>query len=180
MLILFAECRKDTIISDSIAKNVIGIFGATLQAFPGLTIAKVANQIQYGNATLEPFDYLILHVGTNDLGSRSPFECIISDFGNIIGICRQKKPSIQIVVSAILPRPVDLAVTDTVRRNVNDYIQKHMSKSMRFKFVCAYKPFMHAGQVRRELFAKNDGGLHLNTAGTNTLTRFLISVVSTL
>ena len=43
-----------------------------------------------------------------------------------------------------------------------------------------YKPFMHAGQVRRELFAKKDGGLHLNTAATNVLTRFLIRVVSTI
>ena len=87
MLILFAESKKVTIISDSIAKTkVIVIFGATLQAFPGLTIEKVANQIQSGNATLDQFDYLILHVGTNDLGSKSPFESIISDFGNIIGI----------------------------------------------------------------------------------------------
>ena len=119
-------------------------------------------------------------MGTNDLGNRAPYNNIISDFGNLIGICKQKKPSIQLVVSAILPRPVDLDSTDNVRRNINDYLQKSMSKSMRFKFVCAYKPFMRAGHVRRELFAKNDGGLHLNTAGTNTLTRFLIRVVSTL
>ena len=47
-----------------------------------------------------------------------------------------------------------------------------MSKLMKFKFVCSYKPFMHAGNVRRELFAKHDGGIHLNTAGTDALTRF--------
>ena len=87
MLILFAEFKKVTIISDSIAKIIfVVIFGATLQAFPGQSVAKVANQIQSGNATLDQFDYLILHVGTNDLGSKSPFECIISDFWNIIGI----------------------------------------------------------------------------------------------
>ena len=162
------------------AKNVTGIFGTTLQIFSGKTISQVANKIQYGYATLEPFDYVIFHVGTNDLGDRAPYDHIISDFGNLIGICQNKKPNIKIVVSSILPRPVDLSITDTVRRKVNDYLQKKMSKSMRFKFVCSYKPFMRAGEVRRELFAKRDEGLHLNTAGTSTLTRFLIRVVSTL
>lgn len=162
------------------AKNVTGIFGTTLQVFSGRTISHVANEIQYGHANLEPFDYIILHVGTNDLGNRSPYAHIISDFGNLIGIIQNKKPSIKIIVSAILPRPVDLDITDGVRRAVNDYLQKSISKSMRFKFVCSYKPFMRAGMVPTELFAKRDGGLHLNTAGTSALTRFLIRVVSTL
>ena len=140
--------------------------------FSGQTIAQVA--------TLEPFDYVILHVGTNDLDNRAPHDDIISDFGNLIGICQDKKPSIQITVSAILPRPVDIKIADNFRRKVDYYLQKNVSKSMRFKCMCSYKPFMRAGQVRRELFAKRDGGLHLNTAGTNALTRFLIRVISTL
>ena len=36
---------------------------------------------------------------------------------------------------------------------------------MRFKFVCSYKPFMRAGQVRRELFAKKDGGFTFEYCG---------------
>ena len=72
------------------AKNVTGIFGATLQIFSGKTILQVANKIQYGYATLEPFDYVILHVGTNDLGDRAPYDHIISDFCNLIGICQNK------------------------------------------------------------------------------------------
>ena len=114
------------------------------------------------------------------MDNRAPYDDIISDFANLIGICQDKKPSIQIIVLAILPRPVDIKITDNVRRSVNDYLQKSMSKSMCFKFVCSSKPFMRAGQVRRELFAKRDGGLHLNTAGTNALTRFIIRVISTL
>ena len=55
---------------------------------------------------------MILHVGTNDIGYRAPYGDIISDFGNLIGICKKVKPSIQIIVSAILPRPVDHSDTD--------------------------------------------------------------------
>ena len=154
------------------AKNVTGIFSTTLQIFSGKTISQVANKIQYGYATLEPFEYVILHVGTNDLGDRAPYDHIISDFGNLIGIYQNKKPAIKIIFSLIPPRQVDLSITATVRRKVNDYLQKKISKSMQFKFVCSYKPFMRAREVRRELFAKRDEGLHLNTAGTSTLTRF--------
>ena len=147
---LFADFRNVTIISDSMAKNVTGIFGATPQIFSGKTISQVANKIQYGYATLEPFDYVIIHVGTNDLGDRAPYDHIISDFCNLIGICQNKKQAIKIIVSSILPRLVDLNITDWVRRKVNDHLQKSMSKSMRFKYVCSYKPFMRAGEVRRE------------------------------
>ena len=55
-----------------------------------------------------------------------------------------------------------------------------MSKSMRFKFVCTYKPFMYAKSVRVGLFAKRDKGLHLNTEGTNVLKRFFLRVISNL
>ena len=177
---IFTEFRKVTLISDSIAKNVTDLFNTKLQIFSGYTIARMANEIQFGKADLEPYDYVIIHVGTNDLGNLSSYDSMISDFGNLIGIIHRKKPSIYIVVSSILPRPCDYDITDKLRRRVNDYLQKSMSKSMRFKFVCSYKPFMYAGKVRRELFAKNDGGLHLNTAGTDALTRFLIKVVGIL
>ena len=129
---------------------------------------------------MKPYDYVIIHAGTNDIGDRHSFREIVSDFGNLVGICRKKKPSIKIVISAILPRPKDHALTDPVIRNINKHLRTYMSKSMRFKFVCTYKPFMHAGRVRLGLFAKRDLGLHLNTEGTNTLKRFFLRVISTM
>ena len=146
---------KVTIISDSIAKQKMQLEYLELhcQYLLEKNIAQIANKIQFGSATLEPFDYVIVHLGTNDLDNRASYDDIISDFGNLIGICQDKKPSIQIIVSAILLRPVDFKIIDNVRRRVNDYLQKSMSKFMRFKFVCSYKPFMRAGQERRDLFA---------------------------
>lgn len=176
----FSECRKVTIISDSIAKHISGLDGVVVQAFPGDTIAKTASRIHSGEAKLHSFDFVIFHTGTNDIANRAPYDNIISDFGNLIGICRNIKPSIQIIISSILPRPVDHKITDPVIRRVNAYLQRNMSKSMRFKFICSYKPFMYAGSVRRELFAKRDGGLHLNTEGTNVLRRFFLRVISTM
>ena len=131
-------------------------------------------------ANLGQFDFVILHVGTNDIDRRAPYNNIISHFGNLIGICKKQKPSIQIIVSAILPRPKDHSISDPMIRSINKQLNKVMSKSMRFKFVPSYKPFMYGGSVRRELFAKKDSGLHLNTEGTNALTRFFLRVIATM
>lgn len=39
---------------------------------------------------------------------------------------------------------------------------------------------MYAGSVRRELFAKRDLGLHLNSEGTDALTHFFLRVIATM
>ena len=80
-----------------------------------------------------PHDYVIIHARANDIGDRHSFREKKSDFGNFVGICRKKKPSIQIIVSGILPRPTDHTIADPVIRDLRVFT----SKSMKFKFVCS-------------------------------------------
>ena len=47
---------------------------------------------------------------------------------------------------------------------------------MSFKFVCTYKPFTHCGKV--QLYAKNDGGLHPITEGSNILKYLFLQVIT--
>ena len=75
-----------TIISDSIAKNVSGIDGCVVQAFRGDTISQLTNRIQSKQAKLLPFDFVIIHVGTNDIENGEPFNAMISSYGNLIGV----------------------------------------------------------------------------------------------
>ena len=56
-----------TIISDSIAKNVSGFDGCVVQPFCGDRIARLINRIQSKEAKLRPYDYVKVHVGTNDI-----------------------------------------------------------------------------------------------------------------
>ena len=155
-----------------------GIEGCTVQAFRGDSISKLTNRIKTKEADLSKFDFVILHVGTNDIANKASFEHIISDYGNLIGVCRNVKPSLKIVVSAIIPRPVDHEITDGIIRQVNTHLNNVMSKDMNFRFICTYKPFTHCGKVKRELFAKRDGGLHLNFEGTNRLKYFFLKVIT--
>ena len=130
--------------------------------------------------TLDKFDYVLIHVGTNDVARKALFDEIISDYGNLVGICRKVKPGIKILISAILPRPVDHENTDQVIKRINGYLLNNMSKAMNFKFLKTYRPFMYAGSVKRELFAKRDGGLHLNTEGTNRLKYYFLRTIASL
>ena len=151
-----------------------------MQCFSGDRIAQIANKISYGTAVLDPCDYVIIHVGTNDIGDGVPYQSIIFDYGNLIGIIRQKKRGMNIIMSAIIPRHKDHAISDPMIRQVHQYLQKSMSTNMNFKFICTYKPFMFAGNVKLELFAKRDQGLHLNTAGSGRLSYFFLRVISTM
>lgn len=132
-----------------------------------------------GSISLDNSDYLIIHVGTNNIGKRDSFDHIISDFANMIAIVRRSKPSIRIIISGILPRPVDHTVTDTMIKKVNNYLRLTMSSDLNFKFVCTYKAVSKFGTYCRYLFAKLDNGLHLNTEGSNRLRHFFLRVIST-
>lgn len=171
---------------DSIPKYITGIEGVQLKSFRGDTIARLANRLLNKQICLENFDFVLIHVGTNDIANNyslpleRAFNNIISDYGNLVGICRKLKPEINILVSAILPRPVDHERTDPLIRKLNAYLQKNMSKTMKFTFLRTYKAFMYAGKVKRELFAKNDGGLHLNTEGTNKLRHFFLRTIASI
>lgn len=119
-------------------------------------------------------------MGTNNIGKNDSFNHIISDFGNLIATIRGSKPNIRIIVSSILPRPVDHQDTDPKIRKVNAYLKTVMSKDLNFKFICSYKAVSKFGTYSRYLFAKHDGGLHLNTEGSNRLRYFFLRVISTI
>ena len=68
VFIIITELRKVTIMSDSIAKYVTVIDGVTFQAFRGDTISRITNRLLTGEAKIEKIDFVIFHVGTNDIG----------------------------------------------------------------------------------------------------------------
>ena len=66
-----------------------GIEGVVVQFFRGDTKAQIANKVERGIASLKNFDYVIFHVGTNDIDDKASFHAMQSDYGNLVGICRR-------------------------------------------------------------------------------------------
>ena len=77
-----AENRRVIIVGDSIIKNLPPIDGGVIISFRGDTIAQLTNRIDKGQVNLSPFDYIIIHVGTNNIDKRHSYGNIIADYGN--------------------------------------------------------------------------------------------------
>ena len=65
-------------------------------------------------------------------------------------------------------------------RKVNGYIEKQIAKTSQCRFLRSYKPSVFGGAVKTELFAKKEGGLHLNTEGTNKLRYFFLRALASM
>ena len=181
MIILFiTECRRVLIIGDSIIKDLAPIEGVTIKSYSGATIGYLSVLISDGDIDLTNHDFLIVHVGTNNIGARHSFGAMVSDYGNLVAQIRNKKPSIRVIISSILPRPVDHSATDKMIKDINYHLRTVMAPDQNFHFIRSFRALCQFGTYRRYLYAKKDQGLHLNTEGSNRLRYFFLRVISTL
>jgi lysophospholipase L1-like esterase len=148
-----------------------------VQAFPGASIASLTQHVQYGKACVCGFDVVIFHVGTNDVANKSVDE-MMSLYANLVAVTRKKCKTVKIVMSSILPRPVDLLQTKGKWIEINKKLKCYLCSRLHVQFVASYKAFLCKGEPRMELFAIKDGGLHLNLEGTNRLRFCFIKVIN--
>ena len=90
--------------SDSIAKYVDNIRNCEVRDISGININSLENKIQAKRLVLDK-EFTIFHVGTNNIKSYDVGE-IKSCFNNLISVAHQHSNT-KIVISAILPRPLD-------------------------------------------------------------------------
>ena len=118
VFILVAESRRVIIVGDSVIKNMDPLDGVVVKCFPSAIIAKLSRLLPT-DVKLLNFEYIIIHVGANNIGNRDSCGYILSNYGNLIASVKKLKPSIRMIVSAILPRPVDHDDTDSMITAVN-------------------------------------------------------------
>ncbi|XP_053399829.1 uncharacterized protein LOC123529329 isoform X1 [Mercenaria mercenaria] len=172
--------RRVVILGDSIVKFLPPIEGVTVQSFPGATVGKLSFLVSKKRVNLYDKHFIILHVGTNNISNQDSLASMSSDFSNLIAAIRTENPSIRIIVSSVLPRPVDHEITESCIKEYNRFLEDILAADLDFKFIRSYRPFCFKGSVKRYLFAKLDGGLHLNSEGANRLRHFFLRVISTL
>lgn len=156
------------------AKYVDQIRHAEVLAFPGININRLVQKIQNRHICLDR-QYSIIHVGTNDIQFLD-VGAILSSYNNLISVIRQHSRSI-IVMSSIIPRPIDHHITGDKVKLVNTRL-KALCKERNVQFLHTFRPFLRNCQPVRELFAIKDRGLHLNLEGTRRLRQFFINTVA--
>ena len=162
------------ILGDSIPKYVGLIEKADVFTFPGINVARLTSRVQR-----DPFliskDFTIIHVGTNDVCHLSEEE-ILSCFNNVITVIRNVSRT-RILISSILPRPLDYARTGSKVKNINGQLKK-LCEERRVQCLHSFRPFFKEGKPMRRLFAVRDGGLHLHAEGTRILRSFFVNTVA--
>jgi len=166
--------RKCVIVSDSMAKYV-ELLQTKVQSFPGINISRLSYKISKGLVDLSA-ELVILHVGTNDISGCLTEKEIKASYNDLISAVR-KRSSARVLVSAIIPRPIDFDATGERVKNVNKELAD-LCVTRRAKFLRTFKPFLKRGEPRREYFAIRDGGLHLNNEGIRRLTEFFINTIA--
>ena len=97
----------------------MGILNTEVVALPGYTISGMADQIAFGNVEVSSVAILLIHVETNDIPPLSAllghqvksFQAIKAKYKALIDVVQSFNPHCYIVMSAIIPRPVDHVLT---------------------------------------------------------------------
>ncbi|XP_053378686.1 uncharacterized protein LOC123541508 [Mercenaria mercenaria] len=121
------EFRRVIIVGDSIVKNLPPIEGVKVQAFPGATIGKLSFLVSKKQVSLYDSNFIILHIGTNNIANQNALNSLASDFTNLIAAIRKENASIRIIVSSILPRPVDHSCSDKKIREFNHFLEDRVT-----------------------------------------------------
>ena len=160
------------VLTDSIGKHVTGIRNTEVVALPGYTISGMADRIAFGKVEVSDVAALLIHVGTNDIPPLSAplgqqvksFQAIKAEYKALIDVVRSFNPHCYIVMSAIIPRPVDHVLTWYRVQRVNDGLRELCELSPRLIFNPTYKFFVKCGQPQEQYYSQRDR-LHLRGAG---------------
>jgi hypothetical protein len=121
-----------------------------LQAIPGVGIIDVIDLINRG-IIKSHFDIIIIHVATNNIWNYN-----LRDFENnyyqlVTDVTCLAKKNAKIILSAILPRPVDFNQTKIFVVAVNSLLRNLCLHSGAY-FIATYEPFVKYGHPIFELF----------------------------
>lgn len=149
--------------------------GLAVKSYRGASISEMEGFIKNDNLHLDTFDYIILHVGTNDV-NYLPIKKIMQAYKFLFRACAEVSGQVPIAVSAILPRPIDYDTTREICKNINLHLEE-FCKNHDLKFVRSYKRFLFAGRPITKFYATRDGGLHLSYEGTRQLRQCFIHTI---
>ena len=168
--------NKVLLLSDSTCKYVNNINWLDCNAISGANIYTLQQFVKDNKSLLRKYTHLLLHVGTNDVGNGLSSKLIIQYYNNLIDFICNVFPSLKIIVSAILPRPIHFDDTKQTVIDCNKALAK-LSLKKNILFVKTYKQFVQQpGSIyKSKCFCKDR--LHLSYFGVSVLRNFFIGEV---
>lgn len=145
-----------------------------LKAFPGATIARLADFVSNGRINLENINFVIVHVGTNNVSSSQSVDTILSYYGDLIHKIKSKTDA-KIIFTSLLPRLVDFKLSERKLNKVNSELRRLCNRRS-LLFCNLYRSFLHNNKPDPSFYAPKDG-LHLNLSRTELFRKKIIFII---
>ena len=173
------------ILSDSLGRNVPYMYNTDKLFFPGCTIGALTNKIETGEVQIVKYNYIIILIGTNDLGPKDVWSFYRSEirkgrsgrnlpyhnptaipvlaslYHKLIATIKGLNPSIRLAFLGLLPRPYDHHRNKQHHVDAN-YVLKQECDQTNTTFVPTFRSFLKYGKPVDELFID---GLHPSPKG---------------
>ena len=102
--------------------------------------------------------------------SKTPVHRVTDDYKRLLKAIKLQNPSINILVSSIIPRPFDF---DANKDYLISVLKDMAKETSRCEYLPSYRSLMKRNHPKENCFKKCDG-LHLSEDGTITLKRYFI------
>ena len=164
------------VLSDSILKYAEFGHHALLEAIRGATIRDFIRLIQNGHLHVrwQRIGLVIIHLGTNDV-SNGDGASIRPSMEELIDLIRLRNRHIAIIISSILPRPLDYEYTKETVKSVNGVVEIWSQSKVGVHFYQSYRPYLYKSMgpdepvvVKAHLFSRRCE-LHLTYDGLRML-----------
>lgn len=171
----YMDAQEALLIGDSIIKKVTGISNTQVLGFRGMKIEELtglfaANQIP----NMATKSLIITHIGTNNINRDSDSD-LIERMKTLIGTIKFRYPQAEIVISHVIPRPVDYAVTADKVKRFNEAIEAKKA-TWNIKTIQTYRAMQH-DRTPIWSYYQEDDRLHPNPLGDGALREYLCNKI---
>ena len=111
----------------------------------------------------------------NEIGKHEG-DVIIPRYSDLIYELRRQNDQIQIIISGILPRPIDYRQSAEITKRANKELKDWCSTKNHLHFNSTCKGFQTHNRPRFDLYATD--GLHLNWQGTDKARKIMINLIA--
>jgi lysophospholipase L1-like esterase len=138
-------------------------------------VGSLTHKVKSGKVIIKPYNVILVHVGTNNIHLNS-IQAFKSQYHHLLSTITNKNPHAKLLLSAIIPRPVDHMSHGNVVKSCNLAISQ-LASQFKGQYLKTFRPFQKNGIPNHLLYTPKDK-LHLNFAGTRKLTNFFSQVVA--
>ena len=109
-----------------------------VESISGANIYTIHQFLKDNKARVKKYTHLILHVGTNDIGNGLCSKLITQYYCNLLELITHNFSNIKIIMSAILPRPIDFDTTKQLVIETNNCFNllKHINNLLSSQVHC--------------------------------------------